>query len=57
MEPIESYFKASIIKDDIEGEGIGDTEEEAIISALDDIESIKLGEYENCGDLGSYCPF
>lgn len=42
MEPRETYFRASITKMGIEGKGLGETEKEALIDAMDWIESYNL---------------
>lgn len=39
LEPTESYFKCYLVKDGVKGEGLGETKGEALIDAIDWIES------------------
>lgn len=47
LEPTEFYYRCTLIRDGIEGEGLGETKRAALIDAIDFIETIKLGILSN----------
>lgn len=57
LEPTESYFKCSLTKYGIEGQGIGETADQALLDAIDWIESYNLKTEEFVEELGNDFPF
>ena len=43
LEPTEFYYRCTLTRDGIDGEGLGETKRAALIDAIDFIEMIKLG--------------
>lgn len=57
LEPTESYFKCSLTKYGIEGQGIGDTADQALLDAIDWIESYNLKSNEDKEESTTEFPF
>ena len=57
MEPVEYFYKAHITKNGVNGVGLGETPNAALVDAIDWVESYNLETEKFIGEVGAYFPF